>query len=202
MLSALLAILLHSVNQQFPHARTTMPSISVAPALGFAAYSGTGKTTLLEQVIPLLREAGLRLALIKRSHHSFTIDRPGKDSDRLRQAGAQQVIVSSAQRTVHLSEAIPSTERDDSLEQLLQHVSDFNTDLILVEGFKRAALPKIELYRSTVSEPLMCLHDPHIIALACDNPQSVPRDLPLLDINQPAMIAAFILQWWRTQHES
>ncbi|HXH03019.1 MAG TPA: molybdopterin-guanine dinucleotide biosynthesis protein B [Candidatus Competibacteraceae bacterium] len=167
------------------------------PVLGFAAYSGTGKTTLLRLVIPLLRARGLRLGLLKHSHHSFEIDHPSKDSYRLRQAGASQVLVTSSRRTVLMSRSL--AHGDESLPQLLARLDSVELDLILVEGFKRQPIPKIELHRPNLGLPLLCRQDRHIIAVASDAPPPPDIALPWLDLNAPPLVVDFILTWWRSQ---
>ena len=162
------------------------------PILGFAAYSGTGKTTLLTRLLPLLTEAGLRIGMVKHAHHSFEMDRPGKDSYELRRAGARQMLVASRQRFALLVE-----EEEDypepRLDALLTHLDQERIDLILVEGFKHEAFPKIELHRPALGKPLMFPDDPCIIAVACDAPLPVATELPVLDINQPQRIAEFVM---------
>lgn len=162
----------------------------IVPVLGFAAFSGTGTTTLLTQLIPLLRERGLRVGVIKRSHHGFEIDAPGKDSHTLRQAGAMQMLIVSARRTVFLTEH--ATGR--TLGMLLRGLQDTRLDLILVEGCRRHIIPKIELHRPSLGHPLLCIDDPVIVAVATD--AALPRyiTVPLLDLNDPVAIAAFILE--------
>lgn len=163
------------------------------PILGFVAYSGTGKTTLLEKLIPLLGERGIRTALLKHAHHDFDIDTPGKDSYRLRHAGAEQVMVASHKRWALMTEN-PRDEKEPRLEELLQHFSPDSFDLLLVEGFKHEPYPKIELQRSELAKPALHPNDPNIIALASDTP-SPEHTLPQLDINRVDEIAAFIEQW-------
>jgi molybdopterin-guanine dinucleotide biosynthesis protein MobB len=162
------------------------------PLIGFAAWSGSGKTTLLEQIIPLLRAADLHLALVKHSHHDFAIDTPGKDSHRLRMAGAGQMILASSQRTVLIREE-PPPHIDADLASLLTLIEPDRCDLILVEGFRHLAIPKIEIHRPALGKPLLARSDPHIIAIACDTPLATP--LPRLDLNQPHTVAQFILTW-------
>ncbi|AZV32600.1 molybdopterin-guanine dinucleotide biosynthesis protein B [Cobetia sp. ICG0124] len=137
---------------------------SACPLLGIAAWSGTGKTTLLEQLLPALRERGLRVAVIKHAHHAFDVDTPGKDSHRLRSAGATPMLVASAQRFALMMETPDQQEAD--LEQLVAQLDGLAVDLILVEGFKQWPLPKLELHRAAVGKPLRALHDPWIRALA------------------------------------
>jgi molybdopterin-guanine dinucleotide biosynthesis protein B len=161
------------------------------PLLGFAAASGTGKTTLLTQLIPLLKNHGLRIGLIKHSHHNFEIDQSGKDSFRLREAGASPVLLVSPYRRVIISELTATQPLclDDQLKQLDQS----ELDLILIEGFKTEAIPKIELYRQALNQPLHYLNDPHIIAIASDVTLKTPDYLTQLDLNNPELIANFIL---------
>ncbi|QXP86977.1 molybdopterin-guanine dinucleotide biosynthesis protein B [Methylococcus capsulatus] len=164
------------------------------PVLGFAAFSGTGKTTLLKRLIPLLKRAGLRVGAIKHSHHSFDIDHPGKDSFELRAAGASPVMITSSKRRAVITER--ETPREPSLAEELALLEDSGLDLILVEGFKHERYPKIELHRPALGKPLLFPEDDSIIALATDDPQ--PSDslaIPRLDLNDPRQIADFILDW-------
>jgi len=161
------------------------------PMLGFAAFSGTGKTTLLIQTIPILKRHGLRIGLIKHSHHNFQIDQPGKDSFRLREAGASPVMLISTHRRAIITDITP--EREPRLDDQLKLFDQSELDLILVEGFKAEQFPKIELHRPSLNKPLLYPNDPNIIAIASDCALETPDYLPQLDINQPEMIAAFIL---------
>ena len=162
------------------------------PILGFVAYSGTGKTTLLTRVIPLLRQAGLRIAMIKHAHHQFDIDTPGKDSHRLRQAGAEHVMIASRGRWVWMAE---TPDRDEArLDDMLARLAQIDVDLILIEGFKHERYPKIELHRVELNNPRLYPDDPDIIAVACDGPLLPETHLPLLDINDPEAIATFIVE--------
>jgi molybdopterin-guanine dinucleotide biosynthesis protein B len=163
------------------------------PVLGFAAYSGTGKTTLLEQLIPLLKTAGIQLALIKHSHHDFEMDKPGKDSYRLRKAGAGQMLLASKYRTAWIMEGDAETEPD--LFELLLRLNTSNLDLVLVEGFRHQAFPKIEIHRPVLGKPLLCAEDENIIALVCDGPIADECTLPRLPVNEPLAVADFILHW-------
>lgn len=164
------------------------------PVLGFAAYSGSGKTTLLEKLIPLLRQAGIRIALVKHSHHDFEVDKPGKDSHRLRQAGADQVLLASQYRTAWIREGDGTTEPD--LFELLSRLDPALQDLVLVEGFRHEAIPKIEIHRPALGAPMLCKTDADIIAIACDEtPVEDHQGLPLLPLNDPARIAEFVSKW-------
>lgn len=162
------------------------------PVVGFAAFSGTGKTTLLCRLIPLLRERGLRLGLVKHSHHAFEIDRPGKDSHRLRQAGAARVVVASARRRALIARHSPPGRL--TLDDFLRRLDDGALDLLLVEGYKYYPIPKIELHRPGLGYPLLAIEDPDIIAVASDAPLAVAVPVPVLDLNDPAMIAEFIVE--------
>ncbi len=161
------------------------------PILGFVAASGTGKTTLLTQLIPLLTASGVRLGLIKHSHHDFEIDQPGKDSFRLRKAGAQQVMLVSAYRRAVISEFIPAQE--PRLHEQLTAFSQQELDLILVEGFKHERFPKIELHRAILKQPFYYPNDETIIALASDAVLELPDSIMWLNLNNPTQIAEFIL---------
>ncbi|MBO1248991.1 molybdopterin-guanine dinucleotide biosynthesis protein B [Comamonas denitrificans] len=167
-------------------------------ALGFAAYSGTGKTTLLEKIIALLRQRGLRVATVKHAHHDVDIDQPGKDSWRHRQAGASQVLLVCDRRMALVQEFDAPQELD--VHAMLAQL-DPRMDWALVEGFKQGNLPKIELWRAPAPgqpvRPLQCLSDPSVLALATDAPQQLPQPLPaqvaLLDLNAPEAIVAWML---------
>lgn len=161
------------------------------PILGFAAFSGTGKTTLLTQIIPVLKHHGVRIGLIKHSHHNFQIDQPGKDSFRLRAAGASPVMLVSKHRRAIISEISP--EQEPRLDDQLKLLDQSELDLILVEGFKAEQFPKIELHRPSLNKPLLYPNDPNIIAIASDCTLETPDYLIQLDINQPEIIADFIL---------
>ena len=161
------------------------------PLLGFSAWSGTGKTTLLKQLLPLLRRHGLAIAVVKHAHHSFEIDRPGKDSYELRNAGAEQVLVASRSR-VALVRELPEEAAEPPLQEVLHCLDPDRLDLVLVEGYKQAPLPKIELHRGGLGRPLLHPGDRHIVAVATDRP--LATRLPQLDINRPTQIAAFILR--------
>ena len=161
------------------------------PILGFAAFSGTGKSTLLTQTIPVLKHHGVRIGLIKHSHHNFQIDQPGKDSFRLRAAGASPVMLVSTHRRAIITEISP--EQEPRLDDQLKLLDQSELDLILVEGFKAEQFPKIELHRPSLNKPLLYPNDPNIIAIASDCTLETPDYLIQLDINQPEIIAAFIL---------
>jgi molybdopterin-guanine dinucleotide biosynthesis protein MobB len=163
------------------------------PVLGFAAYSGAGKTTLLIKLLPLLTARGIRVGMIKHAHHSFDIDRPGKDSYELRQAGASQMLVASARREALMIEKAEASEPD--LEQLIARLDQATLDLILVEGFKHVPFPKIEVFRAAVGKPAIYPGDASVIAIATDGALPAGSDLPVLDINNPETVAAFVCDY-------
>ena len=154
---------------------------------GFAGWSGSGKTTLIEKLIPLFATRGLRISLIKHAHHSFDVDHPGKDSYRHRHAGANEVLVTSSRRWVLMHELRGGKE--PPFEEQVKRLSP--CDLLIVEGFKYAPIPKLEVWRAVTGEPLLHPNDPHIVAVASD--EKVETRLPWLDLNAHEAIAAFIL---------
>jgi len=160
---------------------------------GFAGWSGSGKTTLIEKLIPRFVAAGLRVSLIKHAHHTFDVDQPGKDSYRHRHAGAAEVLVTSSRRWVLMHELRGAVE--PAFDEHMKRLSP--CDLVLVEGFKYAPIPKLEVWRRMTGEPLLHPNDPHIVALATDVP--VETRLPRLDINDDAEISSFILAHLRLQ---
>ena len=175
-------------------------TIFPVPLLGFAAYSGTGKTTLLEKLIPLLVQQGIRLALVKHSHHDIELDQPNKDSYRLRKAGASQVVLAGTHRSICFHE---HTQAHDS--QLLEQLALLNTDeldLVLVEGFRDQPFAKIELHRSELNKPFLYTQDQHIIALVCDAitqhqiaNQIKERNLPVFDFDALSSLTDFIVHY-------
>lgn len=173
------------------------------PLLGFCASgSGVGKTTLLTSLIPVLTARGVHLSVIKHAHHTFDIDHPGKDSYRIREAGAVQTMLGSRKRWALMTEMSRISQRDDDLRlaELLPHMDTSLVDLILVEGFKQEPIPKIEIFRPSLHKPLLADHDPHIIAIATDDP--APTALPQLDLNDSEAIADFVQHWLTQQRNS
>ena len=155
---------------------------------GLAGWSGSGKTTLLTQLLPALIQRGLTVSTLKHAHHDFDIDQPGKDSHRHREAGATEVLVASDQRWALMHELRGAPE--PSLEELLTHLGP--VDLVIVEGFKRAALPKLEIHRPSVGKPLMATDDKTIVAVASD--VMLPGlAIPCLALERVDTIAAFII---------
>jgi molybdopterin molybdotransferase len=167
------------------------------PILGFAAYSGTGKTTLLEALLPKLTDAGLRIGMLKHAHHNFDVDKPGKDSYRLRKAGASQMLIASRNRFALMTET-PAEEAE--FEYLLTRFDESELDVVLVEGCKNIAFPKIELHREQVGKPWLYPHDENIIAIASDS-GALDSDLPQMSINDLDAIAEFVLKYVRSEKQ-
>nr|WP_286241055.1 molybdopterin-guanine dinucleotide biosynthesis protein MobB [Neptuniibacter halophilus] len=158
--------------------------------LGFAAWSGTGKTTLLKQLIPALKAEGIRVGVIKHAHHQFDIDHPGKDSYEIRKAGAEQMLICSGKRWALMVEQDQGDR--PSLNHMLSRLDHSLLDLVLIEGFKKEPIPKIELHRPALGRPLIHPEDSNIMAVASDEPVPLSRDLPALDLNDIPAIIEFI----------
>lgn len=158
--------------------------------IGLAGWSGSGKTTLVSKVLPCLIGQGLRVSTLKHAHHGFDLDKPGKDSFLHRAAGATEVIISSARRWALLHELRDEAEWD--LGALLGKMAP--VDLVLVEGYKRDAFPKIEVHRAANGKPLIQPDDPHIVAIAADIdlPQA---GVPVIDLNATAAVADALLHY-------
>jgi len=140
---------------------------AVSPRVfGFAGWSGAGKTTLIVKLLGELSARGLRVSLVKHAHHDFDIDTPGKDSHRHRLAGAQEVLVSSRNRFALIRELRGQPEL--TLGQAIGRLSA--CDLVLIEGYKRARLPKLEVWRAAVGKPMLQAADANIVAVATDDP--------------------------------
>ncbi len=131
---------------------------SEIPVIGFAAHSGTGKTTLLVNLIPILKQQGIEVGVIKHAHHTFEIDQAGKDSYKIRKAGASQMLIGSKERWALMVEQ-KETSQTMRLQEYVSHLDHAKLDLILVEGFKPASIPKIELHRQELGNPLICKSD-------------------------------------------
>lgn len=167
---------------------------SDVPILGFSAWSGTGKTTLLSSLIPLLKVRGLRVSVIKHAHHHFDLDVPGKDSFELRKAGATQTVICTTTRMALITEFDHPAD-EPSLQQIVESLDSSRIDMILVEGYKDVRFPKIELHREALGKPYRYPGDDAIIALACDAPPPAGAiDIPCLDINDIDAIAGFIYE--------
>jgi molybdopterin-guanine dinucleotide biosynthesis adapter protein len=162
------------------------PKAASAPMriIGLAGWSGSGKTTLITKVIPVLVRRGLKVATVKHAHHAFDLDQPGKDSWLHREAGASEVAVVSSRRWALIHEL--RDEPEPSFAEVLRKLAP--ADLVIVEGFKRHAHPKLEIYRAGVGKPLLHPEDDCIVAIACDAP--LPRaPLPVLMLDDIEGIA-------------
>ena len=166
---------------------------------GFAGWSGSGKTTLIEQVIPHLVAHGLSVSLVKHAHHTFDIDQPGKDSFRHREAGCGEVLITSGLRwaLMHELRGVAELSFEDAVAKLSP------VDLVLIEGYKAAPIPKLEIWRAAVRKPLLYPTDPHILAIATDSAAALPplapdRALILLGLNDSDAIADFVLKHARS----
>jgi molybdopterin-guanine dinucleotide biosynthesis protein MobB len=157
-------------------------------AIAIVGNSGAGKTTLLERLIPALKRKELRVGVVKHDAHRFDIDHPGKDSHRLTAAGADTMVITSAEKLAVVKQHTASPP----IEELLARYFT-GTDLVLVEGFRGSSLPKIEVHRKEFHSPLICRGertDPGLAAVASDEPLDL--DVPVLDLNDPEAIAEFI----------
>ena len=168
------------------------------PLLAIAAWSGTGKTTLLKKLIPEFCARGIRPGLIKHTHHNMDVDKPGKDSYELRKAGATQTLVASKQRWALMTETPEEEELD--LGWLVSRMDTSKLDLVLVEGFKHEAVAKILLFRQAAGHSVNDLViDQHTIAVASDIPLQL--GVPVLNLNDLPEIVAFIVSWLATQDD-
>ena len=157
--------------------------------IGLAGWSGSGKTTLIKKLIPCLIARGLAVSTLKHAHHGFDLDQPGKDSFFHRAAGATEVIISSAKRWAILHELREQPEWD--MAALVGKMSP--VDLVLVEGFKRDAFPKLEIHRIANGKPLIHQDDPHVVAVAADTPLPDAK-VPVIDLNDIEAIADMLLK--------
>jgi molybdopterin-guanine dinucleotide biosynthesis protein B len=157
--------------------------------IGLAGWSGSGKTTLITKLIPQLIARGIKVSTLKHAHHGFDLDQPGKDSFFHRAAGATEVIISSAKRWAILHELREEPEWD--LRGLVAKMSA--VDLVLVEGFKRDAFPKLEIHRAANGKPLIHPEDPHIVAIASDIALSQAK-VPVIDLDDIEAIADLLLK--------
>ena len=166
--------------------------------VGFCGYSGSGKTTLVEQLVARLRLAGHRVSVVKHAHHSFDIDHPGKDSHRHRAAGAYEVVIASNRRLAKIREY--DEEADPDVHRLIAELS--KPEWVLVEGFKRADLLKIEIWRAATGQRVQYPNDPFVVAIATDSPGElpVPTALPVLDLNDADAVTAHLLAHAERHH--
>jgi molybdopterin-guanine dinucleotide biosynthesis adapter protein len=157
-----------------------------------------GKTTLIVKLIPYLRERGITVSTLKHAYHAFDVDQPGKDSYLHREAGAREVLVASSRRFALMHELRGAEE--PGLAELLRRMSP--ADLILVEGFKRDAHAKIEVFRTANAKPFLYPEDPTIAALATDAADCPPLHLPHAHLDDVAAIASLILALARPIEET
>ena len=155
--------------------------------LGLAGWSGSGKTTLIKNLLPKLKNNNISVSTIKHAHEGFDIDKPGKDSFIHRESGAQEVLISSSKRFALMANYI---NKESSLTELISKLTP--VDLVLVEGWKKENIKKIEVYRKEVNKPLLALNDKNIIAIATNDKNININNVMLLDINNYDSIAKFI----------
>lgn len=155
---------------------------------GLAGWSGSGKTTLMVKLLPELIGRGLTVSTMKHTHHSFDIDKPGKDSYEHRAAGATEVMITSSKRWALLRElrGEPEPDMDDQIARMTP------VDLLLIEGFKSNRHPKMEVHRPILGKPLLCVNDPTVVAVATDSPLNGVK-VPVFDLNDAVGIADFIV---------
>ncbi|MEQ8230724.1 MAG: molybdopterin-guanine dinucleotide biosynthesis protein B [Gammaproteobacteria bacterium] len=175
-----------------------LESVGGVPLLGVIATSGGGKTTLLTALIPHLSARGLRVGCIKHSHHDFDVDRPGKDSQRLRAAGATQVMLSGRGRWVLMTEHGDAT--DAPLDALLDAMDLASLDLVLVEGFRRTAISRLEVHRVEHALAPLCTSDTSVIALASDATPLPAVGIPVFALADLVAITAFVCEHVRRLH--
>ncbi len=156
---------------------------------GIAGWSGSGKTTLVVKLLPVLTGRGLAVSTVKHAHHSFDIDKPGKDSYRHRLAGAREVMISSANRWALMHEGHGA--REPELAELLTRLAP--VDLVMVEGFRSYPHPKVEVYRAAIGKPLLHPDDPNVFAIASDQPLDAVA-IPVLDLNDTAAIVDMVIE--------
>ena len=166
------------------------------PLLAVTGRSGAGKTTLLTALLPRLREAGLRVAAVKQAREGFEVDRPGKDSWRMRQAGAVATIVASGRRWAMFVEEAEGDGRPD-LDGLLARLGSAHLDAVLLEGFGHEPIPRIEVRRQIIGAPDLETNDPWLLAVATDRPGDHAAPVPVLDLGNAAEIERFVLEWLR-----
>jgi molybdopterin-guanine dinucleotide biosynthesis adapter protein len=157
---------------------------------GFAGWSGSGKTTLIEALVPVLVARGFTVSLVKHAHHEFDVDQPGKDSYRHRKAGCTEVLVTSPRRFALMHELRGAPEL--TLRDAIAHLTP--CDLVLVEGWKRAPLPKLEVWRETLGKPRLAPGDPHVVGVATDTPERMSMALPVFDLHATDAIATFVVE--------
>lgn len=160
--------------------------------VGFAGYSGSGKTQLVERLIPALKLRGLRVSVVKHAHHDFDIDHPGKDTWRHREAGAFEVVAASDRRLALMREFEQPAQL--TVHHLLSELYD-GVDWVLVEGFKNSDLLKVEVWRPEAGKPARYPDDDFIVAIATDAPERLPQATlrPVLDLNDADAVAQWLV---------
>jgi molybdopterin-guanine dinucleotide biosynthesis adapter protein len=160
--------------------------------IAFAGFSGSGKTSLIEQLIPLLKAQGLRVSVVKHAHHQFDLDHPGKDTWRHRQAGAFEVVAASSDRLMLVREFEKPAQL--KVHHLLAEVWE-GVDWVLVEGFKESDLQKIEVWRASNGKPARYEHDDMVVAIATDSPEQLPlaTERPVFDLNNVPAVAQWLI---------
>ncbi len=181
----------NSTSTFYPRSIPT-PALAPIPVIGFVAPSGTGKTTLIRQLVPLLRQRGLRVGYLKHSHHRIEVDRPGKDSYEIREAGASQVLLATGERWI-MQSAQRQPGQDPDLPAMLALFDPRLVDLILVEGFKFSAYPKLEVHRAALAKPYLYPGDPTIRALISDASPPTGAHPPLLPLGDAGAIVDYLL---------
>ncbi|MFM2480050.1 molybdopterin-guanine dinucleotide biosynthesis protein B [Celerinatantimonas sp. YJH-8] len=159
------------------------------PVIGLAGYSGAGKTTLLCQLVEIITAKGFNVAVIKHSHHQIELDKPGKDSYRIKHSGARQLLLSCPNQVILFAQQ----RNHDSVESQLARLQWSEIDLVLVEGYRHSAIPKFEIHRPALQKPLLADQDPHIFAIATNEPLS-PQSLPIWPLDDAEYIAEQLLQ--------
>lgn len=163
------------------------------PVIGFVGRSGSGKTTLLKRLVPILSAGGLRVGYLKHAHHTFDLDKPGKDSFEIRNAGAAQTLLASRERwALQVENAVKGVDPD--LQEMLGRFESDSLDMVVVEGFKNARLPKIEVYRAACAEAPLFPADEDIVAIVTDDPLPGDGSPPVLSPDDVDGIAEFVLK--------
>ncbi len=189
--SAYRSLTARPLNPNDPNHMPSNPPRHIPAVLGLLAWSGSGKTTLLKALIPALARHGIRCSAIKTTHHDFDIDKPGKDSFEIRKAGAYQTLLASPHRQALVTERDGNEKHD--IDTLLGQLQLELVQLVIVEGFRDANIPKIEIYRPSQKREAFFPHTQNVIAVASDAPLETGKRANL-DLNQPESIAQFIIQ--------
>tara|TARA_B100000575_G_scaffold287032_1_gene284697 strand:+ start:379 stop:897 length:519 start_codon:yes stop_codon:yes gene_type:complete len=171
--------------------------MKIKKIIGFAAFSGTGKTTLIKKIVSILSEKKYTVSVIKHAHHNFDLDQPGKDSYEIRKSGAENILISSEKRWALIHEN--KNNQELNLENLLDILENIDSDIILVEGFKKENFPKIELYRKEIGKDLLFYNDKNIVAFATDADINIEGNIEKLDINNPQQIVDYIIKFLSIQ---